>query len=205
MGEILPRTYLPIINRLGFGQIYDMLIVKQIVKTISQIDDNVSLSFNLSPYSIRDKTFLQKTLDIIELANIEPSRFIIEIYERNTYHNLNSYLNTLNDIRSTGIRICIDNFGTSNSSLDYIKYFKFDMVQFDRDFTTNIDDSNNLILLNSFIKMGKKLDIITIAKWVDKDEQKDKLTKLGINYLQGFGISKPINTNQLITTHTQGK
>jgi len=203
LGELLPRVYLPIINRLGLGQSYDSLIIKQVVKTISQLDDNISLSFNLSPYSIRDKAFLEDTLDIIKLSDINPSRLIIEIYERNTYHNLQSYLKTLNNIRSTGIRICIDNFGTSSSSFDYIKYFKFDMIQFDRDFTTNINDSNNLILLNSFIKICRKLDIITVAKWVDKENQKKRLIDLNINYLQGFGIHKPINTVELITTHSK--
>lgn len=203
LGELLPRIYLPIINRLGLGKKYDILIVQKVAKTISQLDDDISLSFNLSPYSIRDKLFLQNALDIIEISNVNPSHLIIEIYEKNTYHNINSYLTTLNNIRATGIRICIDNFGTSSSSLDYIKYFKFDMIQFDRDFTTNIDDSNNFILLNSFVKVCKELNIITIAKWVDKDEQKDKLTNLGIKYLQGFGISKPINQSKLIEIHTQ--
>ena len=77
------------------------------------------------------------------------------------------------------------------------------MIQFDRDFTTNIDDSNNLILLNSFIKICKELNIMTISKWVDKENQKIKLGNLGINYMQGFGIKKPINLAQLITTHSK--
>ena len=196
--EILPRVYLPIINRLGLGQIYDLAVVKQVADTASLIDDSISLSFNLSPFSIRDKGFLKNALDIIKADNIEPNRMIIEIYEKNTHYNMTNYLKILEDIRSKGIRISIDNFGSSNSSFDYIKYFKFDMVQFDRDFTKNIEDINTLAMFNSLLKMCNELNIITIAKWVDDDAQIEKLKKLNIDYMQGFGIKKPISRKELI-------
>jgi EAL domain-containing protein (putative c-di-GMP-specific phosphodiesterase class I) len=46
--------------------------------------------------------------------------------------------------------------------------------------------------------MSKELHIITVAKWVDKPSQKTKLKALGIDYLQGFGIAKPISEQTLI-------
>ncbi|SHO81201.1 diguanylate cyclase/phosphodiesterase (GGDEF & EAL domains) with PAS/PAC sensor(s) [hydrothermal vent metagenome] len=199
--ELLPRVYLPIINHLGLGQIYDLVVLKEVVKTASLIDESISLSFNLSPFSIRDRGFLKNALDIIKADNIEPSRIIIEIYEKNTHYNISNYLKILDNIRTKGIRISIDNFGSSNSSFDYIKYFKFDMVQFDRDFTRNINDKNSLAMFKSLLKMCNELNIITIAKWVDDDTQKEKLKELNIDYMQGFGIKKPISRRELIIEH----
>ncbi len=200
--ELLPRVYLPVINRLGLGQIYDLAVVKQVAHTASLIDDSISLSFNLSPFSIRDRGFLRNALNIIKADDISPNRMIIEIYEKNTHHNMSNYLKILDNIRNKGIRISIDNFGSSNSSFDYIKYFKFDMVQFDRDFTKNIDDKNSLAMFNSLLKMCKELNITTIAKWVDDDTQKEKLKKLNVDYMQGFGIKKPISRRELIMKYS---
>ncbi|MEA2029567.1 MAG: EAL domain-containing protein, partial [Campylobacterota bacterium] len=199
--ELLPREYLPIVNRLGLGQIYDLAFIRQVVNTASLIDDSISLSFNISPFSLRDRGFLKNVFEIIEQEQVDPTRMIIEIYEKNTHHNLESYLKTLEYIRSKGVRISMDNFGSSNSSFDYIKYFQFDMVQFDRDFVRRIDNSKSLALFTSLLKMCKELGITTIAKWVDEESQKEKLDKLGVDYMQGFGIKKPISKKELMIQH----
>lgn len=199
--EILPRVYLPIINRLGMGVEYDLSLVEHIIKLLPLIDEKISFTFNLSPFSLRNKHFQENFFSLLEENNIKTSRLIIQLYERKTHHDLSSYFKTLSTFRAQGIRICIDNFGSSNASMEYMKNFKFDMVQFDRDYVTNLKDTTRLAMLSSLITMSKDLNILTVAKWVDKDEQKDKLSTLGISYLQGFGISEPLNEQALIQTY----
>ena len=201
IGNILPRVYLPIVNRLGLGREYDLALVKHVINLLPLIDEQISLSFNLSPFSLRDEKFQEKFFNYLEKSKIDPSRLIIELYERKTHHDLSGYLKTLNKFRAKGIRIAIDNFGSSNASMEYMKHFKFDLVQFDRDYVTKLDDANTEAMLGSMVKMSKDLHIITVAKWVDNDTQKNKLRSLGIDYLQGFGISKPISEKQLIDTY----
>jgi EAL domain-containing protein (putative c-di-GMP-specific phosphodiesterase class I) len=198
MGNILPRVYLPIINRLGLGRDYDLLLLQHIVDILPLIEENISFSFNLSPFSLRNENFQEKFFTYLEKRKIDPSRLIIELYERKTHHDLSGYLKTLNKFRAKGIRIAIDNFGSSNASMEYMKNFHFDLVQFDRDYVTKLDDANTYAMLNSMVTMSKNLNIITVAKWVDKDEQKSKLKALGIDYMQGFGISKPLTETTLI-------
>ena len=196
--EILPRDYLPVINRHGMGRIYDLAIFRRIVETALLTEDHISYSFNLSPFSLRDRDFLENIFNLVEEKGIDTNRLIIEIYERKTHHNLSNYLKTLSKIRAKGMRICIDNFGSSNASMEYMKHFKFDMVQFDRDFVTNLNDANSLSIFKSLIDMSRGLQITTVAKWVDKEEQKQKLKELGVDYLQGFGIGKQLTERQLI-------
>jgi EAL domain-containing protein (putative c-di-GMP-specific phosphodiesterase class I) len=85
-----------------------------------------------------------------------------------------------------------------------MKHFSFDMIQFDREYVTKLSDKTTLAMLDSLIKMSKELGITTVAKWVDKEEQKKKLRSLGIDYLQGFGIAKPIDEYQLIEQYNKG-
>jgi len=199
--EILPRTYLPIINRLGLGVSYDLSLVEHIINLLPLVDDKISFTFNLSPFSLRNKNFQEKFFALIKSKNINTSRLIIQLYERKTHHDLSGYFKTLSTFRNKGIRICIDNFGSSNASMEYMKNFKFDMVQFDRDYVTNLKDTTNLAMLSSLVTMSKDLNILTVAKWVDKEDQKNTLKSLGINYLQGFGIDKPISEQQIINRY----
>jgi len=198
---ILPRIYLPIVNRLGFGREYDFAILKHALSLLPLIDKNISFSFNLSPFSLRNSDFQTKAFDAIEQSSIDPSRLIIELYERKTHHNLEGYLKTLGAFRARGMRICIDNFGSSNASMEYMRHFKFDMVQFDRDYVGKLDDQNTQAMLRSLVEMSRSLGITTIAKWVDKEPQKAKLIAMGVDYLQGFGIAKPLSETHLIHTY----
>jgi EAL domain-containing protein (putative c-di-GMP-specific phosphodiesterase class I) len=199
--SILPRVYLPVINRLGFGRDYDLTLFQHVIDLLPLIDDSISLSFNLSPFSLRDEHFQKNFFSYLESSKVDPHRLIIELYERKTHHDLSSYFKTLNKFRARGIRIAIDNFGSSNASMEYMKHFNFDIVQFDRDYVTKLDDTNTHAMLSSMVTMSKKLNIITVAKWVDKESQKNILKSLGIDYLQGFGISKPISEQKLIDTY----
>ena len=197
-GGILPRVFLPIINRLGKGRIYDMALIEHVLTLLPLVDIHICLSFNLSPFSLRDETFQKTFFQKLGESGVDPSRLIIELYERKTHHNLSGYLKTLNKFRAQGVRIAIDNFGSSNASMEYMKHFQFDIVQFDRDYVTNMEDKNTYAMLNSLVHMAKDLNIITVAKWVDKPSQKEKLIQIGIDYLQGFGIGKAINETQLL-------
>ncbi len=196
--ELLPRVYLPIVNRLGFGRDYDRAILRHAIELLSLSDPSIAFSFNLSPFSLRDKDFQTQAFKMIASADIEPSRLIIELYERKTHHNLEGYLKTLGTFRAQGVRICIDNFGSSNASMEYMRHFKFDMVQFDREYVARLDDQNSHAMLQSLVDMSQNLGITTVAKWVDKEEQKQKLIAMGVDYLQGFGIAKPLSEEQLI-------
>ena len=198
---VLPRVYLPIINRLGLGRDYDFALLTHVLALLPLLDPGIAFSFNLSPFSLRNSDFQRRAFDLIAQSGIDPSRLIIELYERKTHHNLEGYLKTLGTFRARGIRICIDNFGSSNASMEYIRHFKFDMVQFDRDFVSKLDDRNTHAMLRSLVEMSRSLGITTVAKWVDKPEQKEKLIAMGIDYLQGFGIAKALSESDLITQH----
>ena len=200
-GDILPRVFLPIINRLGLGREYDLAIFSHILTLLPLVDNSISFSFNLSPFSLRNEQFQQRFFTALQEASVEPSRLIIELYERKTHHNLSGYLQTLKKFRSKGVRIAIDNFGASNASMEYMKHFNFDIVQFDRDYVSKLDDANTHAMLSSMVTMSKNLHITTVAKWVDSEAQKKELIALGIDYLQGFGIGKPITEKQLIETY----
>ena len=202
--DVLPRVYLPIVNRLGYGREYDYAVLRHVLEMLPLVDETISFSFNLSPFSLRNRDFQAKAFSLLAQSQIAPSRLIIELYERKAHHNLEGYLKTLESFRARGVRICIDNFGSSSASMEYMRHFKFDMVQFDRDYVGRLDDEKSCAMLTSMITMSHSLHIATIAKWVDNEEQKHKLIDLGIDYLQGFGIAKPLTEDQIINTYNQG-
>jgi len=183
------------------GRDYDLTLIKHVIDLLPLVDETISFTFNLSPFSLRDSSFQEKLFTYLKEKEIDPSRLTIQLYERKTHHDLSGYLNTLKNFRSHGMKICIDNFGSSNASMEYMKHFKFDMVQFDRDYVTNLEDETTYAMLHSLINMSKELQVQTVAKWVDNETQEKKLKTLGIDYIQGFGVSKAIDEEALINRY----
>ena len=131
----------------------------------------------------------------------DASRIIVELYEKKTHHKLESYLGILSSLKKHGFKFCLDNFGSTNASMEYIKYFNFDIVQFDREYISHIDDEKHLSIFKSLVSMVKDLDIKTIAKWVDTQKAVKVLNEMNIDYIQGFLVGKVIDENELISKY----
>ena len=195
---LLPRYFLPVINRHNLGEYYDRILYSKVIEILEIIDDDISLSFNLSPFSLRKENFHDMMLEKIAKSGVDARRVIIELYEKKTHHRLESYLSVLGNLKRRGFRFCLDNFGSGNSSMEYIKHFRFDMVQFDREYISAIDDEKYLSIFSSLVSMAKDLDIVTVAKWVDDDRKREKLRRMGIDYIQGFSVGKVLDERELV-------
>jgi len=198
---LLPRHFLPVINRHNLGEQYDILIYSKVLSILPLIDDEISFSFNLSPFSLRKESFHKMMVSKLLESRVDAKRVIIELYEKKTHHRLENYLGVLSSLKRYGFRFCLDNFGSSNASMEYIKHFSFDIVQFDREYISDIDDKKHLSIFTSLVKMVKELDILTIAKWVDNQKTIDRLKEIDIDYIQGFSVGKVLREDELIAIH----
>jgi len=198
---IAPRDFLPIINRHNLGERYDLLIVDRVLEVMRLVDDSISLSFNLSPFSLRRKEFLDAFEQRLRESGVHPPRLIVELYERKSHHRLEEYLKRLKVLKRWGVRLCLDNFGSSNASMEYIRHFPFDMIQFDREYTFDLEEGKSLSILRSFISMAKEMRILTAAKWVDSQDKVERLRELGVDYIQGFAAGKLLREEEFITLH----
>jgi len=192
---IPPRNFLPIVNRHNLGIEYDLLIFKRLLAVAPLIDEKISFTFNLSPFSLRREEFITELFSLAEQSHVSSRRFIIELYERRRHHRLEEYLQDLKRVKSHGFRLCLDNFGSSNASMEYLRHFPFDMIQIDREYTKGLEEKKSLSVFKSFISMAHEMGMITAAKWVDEAQTIDKLRELGIDYIQGYA-SGPIYTEE---------
>jgi EAL domain-containing protein (putative c-di-GMP-specific phosphodiesterase class I)/GGDEF domain-containing protein len=198
---IAPRDFLPIVNRQDLGEVYDLLILERVLEDASLLDESISLSFNLSPFSLRKERFFEEFFRRVEHSGVTPGRLIIELYERQRHHRLEEYLERLKRIKRSGVRLCLDNFGSSNASMEYLRHFPFDMIQFDREYTFDLEAGKNLSILKSFISMAHEMGIVSVAKWVDNKGKLHLLEELGVDYIQGFAAGKVLKEEEFISQY----
>ena len=95
--------------------------------------------------------------------------------------------------RDHGIQIAIDDFGTGYSSLSYLNKFDIDYLKIDRSFIKNLTkNTNQFALCEAIVMMAHKLGLKVIAEGVETLVQRELLTNMGCDYLQGYLFTKPI-------------
>ena len=200
-GNIIhPSSFVPVINRLGLENDFDLSVAKTLLQTLRErpLSLHVKFSFKLSPYSIRNRSFQRRFFELFEHCAISNERFVVELYEAGFYKDLKLYRSILNEYKEEGFLLGFDRFGACNPSMEYIKEFDVDFVFFDGSFTKNIVKPRYEILLRSWVEALEKLKIKSVVKLVDKSEYIEKFERIGIDYIEGFAIAKPMDIDALI-------
>lgn len=170
--------------------------VSEITKKIGIF--NTKISFNLSSKGILNNELFSILSSIPK--NIL-SKLVLEITERNILKDIELSKEILFKIKMKfpEVRIAIDDFGTGYSSLIYLKELPADKLKIDMSFIKNMFNSRkDLALIQLFVDLAKKFEFETVAEGVETEEQAKILSLLGVDYLQGYLISKPIPEEEAI-------
>lgn len=104
-----------------------------------------------------------------------------------------------NDLKSLGIKISLDDFGTEYSSLAYIKQMPINKIKIAMPFVQSIGlNKKDEAIIRTIVSLGENLDVDIIAEGVETKEQVEFLLKENCNFMQGYYFSKPIPFNELI-------
>ncbi len=190
------KVFMPIVNRLGYEREFEEIILEKVIATCKKIEP-ISFAFNISPSVLRNNRFKQRFIQMTKTANIDCSRLIIILSEKEVYANMKRYNSILQEFRALGVRFVLDNVGSLNSSVEYIKRLEVDIIRFDKVFAKHIDSIVYKSLLFGYTTMCKELKIKSWIKMVDNEETKIFFEEMNIDYIQGNLISKIINFDKL--------
>jgi len=171
-----------------------------IEKAFAQIRDQGyqgMLFVNLSPKALIVGEFGTHLSQLAGKFGIEPSRIVFEITERETVSNLSLLEKFVLDVKLQGFSFAIDDFGSGYSSFQYIKRFPVDYIKIEGEFIKNmLHDEVYLAFVKSIVTLAKELGIKTIAEYVEDGETLAAVSALGIDFAQGYHISRPQPTLQ---------
>ncbi len=155
-------------------------------------DPNAIYTINLSGTSINDEQFLSFVKEQFAKYPISPETICFEITETTAIANLNKAAELIIQLKELGCSFALDDFGSGMSSLAYLKNLPVDYLKIDGSFVKNIvNDPVDRVTVECFSRIGHVMNIQTIAEFVENEAIIDKLRELGVDYGQGYGISRP--------------
>lgn len=190
---LLSRTQIErIINYSGYEKEFDEKIFSILLDEISPlIGHNILFSIDISPVTLRNNTFKLHLLQLFHTKKIDPKQFILELYEKNCYEDMNRFHEIIAGYKEFGFKIALTNFGGNNCGFEYIKHLPIDIVKFDIEFTKKIEEPKFARILEKYLQFIKNLEIQSMIKFVDKESLFVKFEALKPDYIQGFYIGKP--------------
>ncbi|MCD6190952.1 MAG: EAL domain-containing protein [Sulfurimonas sp.] len=169
-------------------------VTKSIIKKSFEIFVNNELEFSIN-LSFADIINLDTEAFIIAILKQYPdvaSRCTFELLENEAIHNHQEVSKFFNLLHSYGVKIALDDFGVGYSNYETIFKFDIDYIKIDGSLTESIlTSSRSRVLMESIITVSKKLDAKLIVEFVSSQELFDEISKMDVDYIQGYHIGKP--------------
>ncbi|UXN67742.1 EAL domain-containing protein (plasmid) [Devosia neptuniae] len=156
------------------------------------------VAVNVSPIQFRDEHFARRVFNLLAETGLPPKRLEIEVTEGLLLQNSPVVQSTLMLLRAKGIRVALDDFGTGYSSITYLRNHGVDKLKIDRSFTAQLGQNEEIdSIVRSIIDLGRAMRIVVAAEGVETEDQRELLSEMGCNQLQGFLLSRPLTPEKL--------
>jgi len=154
----------------------------------------VNLAVNLSVQLLADAPFIDEAIALIGQLPPSPKPLLtIEVTESAPNDDPEIAKTVLARLREAGVRISIDDYGTGNATLNYLKEFPANEVKLDQSFVRNLStDQSDLLMVRSTIELAHALSFQVVAEGVEDAETLEILRAAGCDYIQGWHIGKPV-------------
>ena len=154
-------------------------------------DKDVEFSVNLTIEDILNIEIEQYIINMLEIYKLG-SKLVFEIVESESIENFEEIHNFIKKIKSYGCKIAIDDFGTGYSNFEYLLKLKADYIKIDGSMIKDIDTNKDTeLVVSTIIEFAKKMEMKTIAEFVENESIQNKVKEMGIDYSQGYFFSKP--------------
>ena len=200
---ISPDNFIPAAERYNLMVDIDKWVVNKAFSFIKQLEEKhnakVLCSINLSGQSICDHDFLDYIVYELADSGISASSVCFEITETAVVSNFFHAEKLLEVLKGMGCSFSLDDFGSGLSSFGYLKRLDVDYLKIDGSFVKSmLDNKKDYALVKSIDQIGKEMGMKTIAEFVENDALHNKLTDMGVDYSQGYGIAKPVPVSTLL-------
>ncbi len=199
---IPPGAFLPAAERYNLASALDRWVISHLFEWLAKKPnflDNLSVcSVNLSGVSLSEASMLKFITEQFSLWAIPTHKICFEITETAAIANLSSAIKFINYLMERGSLFSLDDFGSGLSSFAYLKNLQVNYLKIDGFFVKDIvDDKVDLAMVRAINEVGHIMGKKTIAEFVENEDIFNLLRELGVDYAQGYGISRPVPLDEL--------
>ena len=188
-----PGTFIPAAERFGLVPHIDLWVLQRVISELrNRSSGETVFTVNVSAVSINSEDFRNWAADMVGRDGVPSHRICFEITETSAISNLDSALAFLERMRAFDCRFALDDFGSGFSSFAYLHRLPVDYLKIDGQFVRHIEPgSPNEAIVRSIRDVAHSMGMRTIAEFVETDDAFRQLSRIGVDFGQGYGIARP--------------
>jgi len=195
-GFIPPGEFIPFAEQTGYIKELTRWVLARAIKQAGQWlreGRPVKVSVNLSTRDLLDPGLPATVASLIDLASLPPDYLCLEITESGFMDEPAKALDVLHKLRTLGLSLAIDDYGTGYSSLAYIRRLPITELKIDRAFVLELAHSQgDAQIVRSTIELGHRLGLKVVAEGVEDQPVVAVLAEMGCDRIQGYVFGKPM-------------
>jgi EAL domain-containing protein (putative c-di-GMP-specific phosphodiesterase class I) len=198
---IAPAKFLGIASESGLLPKLDYSVIEKAMRQQSLWEESgitTGLSINVTAPTLEQADFKQRIEELIHLTGANPHRLIFEIVETDAISNLAFTHDLLHHFKSIGAKIAFDDFGIGFTSFEYVRELPVDYIKIDQSFIRFIHErEQDRVLVKSMVEMSHSLGKKVIVEGVENRAALDIVRDIGVEYIQGYYICRPMPISAL--------
>jgi diguanylate cyclase (GGDEF)-like protein len=197
-GLLTPASFIPVAEEGGLIDALGFWVLREACQAACKWPENTFVAVNVSPAQLRRPNFAEEVFAVLLESGLPPSRLELELTESSLIEDNSEVYTVLKALRSQGVQISLDDFGTGFSSLSHLMRFDIDRIKIDRSFVSLLGTkANGAAIIGAIVALSRNLGVSTTAEGVETEYQRDFLAALGCTDLQGYFFSKPVPLREL--------
>ena len=163
---------------------------------------DLRITINISALQLQEPGLTSILRGALRDQHVDPSRIELEITETAAFRNADAAEGVLQECRSLGIVVALDDFGTQYASLSYLKKLTVDVIKIDKSFVDGLPHSlEDAAIVRSVLSLGRSLGRTIVAEGVECAEQAEWLAAEGCCLAQGYALGMPMAVTEFEAWH----
>lgn len=199
-GDIVgPMEFIPALEASGEMHLLDRWIIKLATRTLKEYPELNHIAINLSAQAFKDESLVPTIVESLTDTGVSPQRITFELTESASLFNLHITQRVIAELHALGCSFSVDDFGSGFSSFAYLKDLPADYIKLDGSFIQNLHkDTIDQALVKSIIQVVQALGKKAVAEYVENEEILEILKDMGIDFVQGYHIGRPLPAEKII-------
>ena len=202
-GYLYPPVVVKLVTECDLLSTLEKAIIEKVLSEKDEIyrkyGDGIKISINTTGTTIVTKDFVEFMKEENEVCNFKENNICLEVTEKEAFSLDEKTFELLNILKDMGLRLAIDDFSMGQTSINYLKYNLFDIIKIDGVLVRGVASSSNCReIISSVAELAKSLSLTIIAEFVETEESKECLHKIGCDYYQGYlySAAKPLEEDK---------
>jgi EAL domain-containing protein (putative c-di-GMP-specific phosphodiesterase class I) len=196
-GRIPPNDFVPVAEETGLMTTIGTWVLRnacrQLQSWIHAGLPAIRMAVNVSRCQLERGDLATEVERVLLETGLDPGLLELELSERGALRTDPVVLGQIRRLKALGARIVVDDFGTGQSAIAYLKQFPLDTLKIDRSFVMNtVGEGSDATIVSAMVAMAHRLGLDVVAEGVETEPQLERMQEFGCEAIQGFLFSQPV-------------